>query len=114
MLVTISLKIVESLGVLFYGGAIFLLLSPVTCLPSPISSLPSPVSRLPTPVLSPLSPVSLLPCCTVSTADLIHNNLVVLWSKLADLGNLAILMLLADLADLYNFLADMKFSGLRL
>ena len=27
-------------------------------------------------------------------------NLVVLWSKLADLGNLAILMLLADLADL--------------
>ena len=38
----------------------------------------------------------------LSAADLIYNNiadLAILWSKFVDLGNIAILTLLADLAD---------------
>ena len=60
------------------------LLSPVSCLLSLVSCLPSSVSH------------------AVSAADLIYNNiadLAILWSKFVDLGNLAILTLLADLAD---------------
>ena len=93
------------------------LLSLASCLPPPISCLPSPVSHLLSSVSRPvsclLSPVSCLPCCT-SAADLIDNDyvdLAVLWSKLADLGHLAILTLLADWNK--NFLANMQFSGLR-
>ena len=50
------------------------------------------------------------PVCAVSSADLIINDLAVLWSKLEDLGNLAVLMLLGDLAETHFYLADMKFS----
>ena len=50
------------------------------------------------------------PVCAVSSADLIINDLAVLWSKLVDLGNLAVLMLLGDLAETHFYLADMKFS----
>ena len=78
--------------------------SPVSCLPSLVSCLPSLVSCLLSPVFClpssvsrllshvPMSPVSRLPCCTVSAADLIYNDkadLAILWSKFVDLGNLA-------------------------
>ena len=58
--------------------------SPVSCLPSLVSCLPSLVSCLLSPVFClpssvsrllshvPMSPVSRLPCCTVSAADLIY------------------------------------------
>ena len=79
-------------------------LSPVYCfsclLLSPVSRLHSPVSTLPPPV---------------TAADLIHNELAVLCSKLADLGNLAFLALLADwekkkIQRTWN-LADLGFSA---
>ena len=97
------------------------ILSHVSCLPSPASCLPFPVSRLPVSSLpSPVSGLqslcfpssvscllSLFSCSrlavscllshvsnAVSAADLVE--LAILWSKLAGLGNLAILMLLAD------------------
>ena len=78
------------------------LLSPVSCLLSLVSCLLSPVSRLLSYVPYLLSHVS----HAVSAADLIHNDiadLAILWSKFADLGNLAILTLLADLADRKQF-----------
>ena len=101
---------------------LLLLLYPVSCLLSPVSCFLSPISCLPSPcflslfsrlsVFLLLSPVSCLSSLVsrlavscllshvsnaVSAADLVES--AILWSKLADLGNLAILMLLADLAD---------------
>ena len=88
--------------ILFYQRTLSRLSSPVPHLMSPISyllnGLPSIVSCL----------LSHLPCLmthvshAISDGDLIYNDLgdlTILWSKLADLGNLAILTLLADLAD---------------
>ena len=111
---------------LFLLHPVSCLLSPVSCLLSPISCLlfpcfqspvsclycsllslcfPSSVSCLLPPVSLLLSLVLLFPvyCLTfpvfnaVSGADLAE--FAFLWSKLLDLGNLAILTLLADLAD---------------
>ena len=67
-----------------------------------------------------VEPVSEQKINNFSSAKLIYiqyndlADLAILWSKLADLGNLGILTLLADLADWKPifFLADMKFSGL--
>ena len=90
------------------------LLSPISCLLSPVSCLLPFVSCLLSPVFCFLSPIICLPSSVscpcllchvshaVSAADLIYNDiadLAILWSKFADLGNLAILTLLADLAD---------------
>ena len=74
------------------------LLSPVSCLLSLVSCLLSPVFYLLSHVPCLLSHVS----HAVSAADLIYDDiadLAILWSKFADLGNLAILTLLVDLAD---------------
>ena len=65
------------------------LLSPVSCLLSPVSCLLSNVSCLTSSVSSPLSHISCLPCCK-------GGRFIFLCSKLADLGNLAILTLLED------------------
>ena len=73
------------------------LLSLVSCLLSLVSCLPSSVSRLLSHIPCLLSHVS----HAVSAADLIYYDiadLAILWSKFADLGNLSILTLLADLA----------------
>ena len=92
----------------------FRLMSIVSCLPSPFSRLLSPVSRLPishllspiycltSSVSCPTFPVSRLQCCYCCRYNLQYNHLADLtisWSKLADFDNLAILTLLADLAD---------------
>ena len=97
------------------------LLSPFSCLPSLVSCLLSLVSCLPSSVSRLLSHI---PCLlshvshAVSAADLIYYDiadLAILWSKFADLGNLSILTLLADLAVWKQIffserLADLEFS----
>ena len=89
----------------FHLSPVSCILSPVFCILSPVSCLLSPASRLPSPVSCLLSHISCLlsqVSRALSAADLIHSDLAdlaVLWSKLADLGNLAVLTRLADLAD---------------
>ena len=76
--------------------------SPVfPCLPPPVYSLQSPASSFPSPVSH-----------AVSLADLIDNDLAVLWSKLADFCNLAVINDLSGLSGLKEKNPDMKFSGL--
>ena len=83
------------------------LMSTASCLPFPVSCLPvfhllSPVYCLSSSVSCPLSLVSRLPCCNCCRYNSQYNHLAdlaILWSKLTDFGNLAILTLLADLAD---------------
>ena len=94
-------------------SSVFCLLSPVSCFPSSVSPLLSSVFFLLSPVSCLLSPVTCLPYLVTSlpstvsshvsrainAADFDSADLAVLWCKLADLGDLAILTLLADLAD---------------
>ena len=94
------------------------LMSTASCLPSPFSlhlspvyyllspCFMSPVSQILSHVFCLMSPVSRLPCCNCCRHNLQYNHLVDLtisWSNLADFWILAILTLLALLADYNNF-----------
>ena len=90
-------------------------------LSSPVSWLPSLVSCLPSPVFCLLSLVSCLfsfVSCLLSHVSHAESendlaDLTVLWRKFADLGNLAILTVLADLAEWNTKILNGHAIGLR-